>query len=275
MKTVLPIGDRMHKVFTLPNLEPTKNPKWSILGDVAFVFLIYGLGAIAGFLLHYGAYAEQIEHFKRSPQEVRIEQTIIVKLATEQHTRLLDEVVVETTQPTTNKTTATNITTTSKSVSVKIEAENRTTTSTANTINTSTTPIPVTYFEDYMKRYNRSANEEMNFIMSFQFPSLMNKTIGGFGEGIWLGVRLDACRERREAIGRNMDGTPLDYTKFAPFEPNYYETDENCVMYYPMYLPGMYRSYIGYWNDESCGSRSAYGFVYRLLALIEICCLPR
>jgi hypothetical protein len=89
----------------------------------------------------------------------------------------------------------------------------------------------------------------------------MNKTIGGFGEGIWLGVRLDACRESGEAIGRNMDGTPLDYTKFAPFEPNYYEADENCVMYYPMYLPGMYRSYIGCWNDESCGSRSAYGFV--------------
>ncbi|XP_078722800.1 C-type mannose receptor 2-like isoform X1 [Lampetra fluviatilis] len=60
---------------------------------------------------------------------------------------------------------------------------------------------------------------------------------------IWMGLQMD------KGVFGWVDGSPLNYTNWSPFEPNNHALEEYC---------GSMSSQIGNWNDRNCGARLAY-----------------
>lgn len=88
--------------------------------------------------------------------------------------------------------------------------------------------------------------------------------------GIWIGVRLSKFRPKYAKVAYNVDNTMLNYTNFAPGEPNYFLPDQNCVMFYPSSKTGIPAEYVGKWNDESCERSLGYGYICKKKASICI-----
>uniref|UniRef100_A0A914CDY7 C-type lectin domain-containing protein n=1 Tax=Acrobeloides nanus TaxID=290746 RepID=A0A914CDY7_9BILA len=84
----------------------------------------------------------------------------------------------------------------------------------------------------------------------------MSTPVDKLTQGYWIGVTLAPDHSITHLKASNIDGTPFNYSTFAPGEPNNCSSScpyaENCVLTYPASNVTFNKQYENKWNDFPC-----------------------